>query len=266
MQDVDDSSLLAAAICEALAEKTGAGSVRDAAEIVREMLAPLVAAALTGRRVAAVAHELRNPLAVIATSASILAQRAGDDERARKHLQRIDAQVKIASSLALELLEGASPRPPAIERAELLALLAECVDALALPPTITVQISAPSALSAPRAVLVDRRRTAQIVGNLLNNARAACADAGELRLEVRDDGPYVLLFVRDNGPGIPEDALERVFSIGESKSANGHGFGLAIAREFARAQGGDLVARASERGALFVLTMRAEPQPQRQDR
>jgi signal transduction histidine kinase len=263
MQDVDDSSLLAAAICEALAEKTGADSVRDAAGIVREILAPLVAAALTGRRVAAIAHELRNPLAVIATSTSILAQRAGDDERVRKHLQRIEAQVKIASTMALELLEGASPRPPAIDRAELLALLAECVDAVALPPTITVQISAPSA---PRLVLVDRRRTAQIIVNLLNNARAACADAGELRLEVRDEGPYVLLLVRDNGPGIPEDAVERVFAIGESKSAHGHGLGLAIAREFARAQGGDLVARPSDRGALFVLTMRAEPQPQQQDR
>jgi len=265
MQDVDDSSLLAAAICEAIAEKTGADSARNAAEQVRELLAPLVAAALTGRRVAAVAHELRNPLAVIATSASILAQRTGDDERARKHLQRIDAQVKLASALAHELLEGASARPTTIERAALLALLAECVDAVALPPTMTLHISAPTA---PKVVLVDRRRTVQIVSNLLNNARAACAEHGELRLEARDDGPYVTLLVRDTGPGIPDDALERVFAMGESKSAKGHGFGLAIAREFARAQGGELVARPSERGALFALTMRAEQeqQHQRQDR
>lgn len=263
MQHVEDSSLLATAICEALAAKTGAECVRNAVDLVREMLAPLVSAALTGRRAAAVAHELRNPLAVIATSASILAQRVGDDERSQRHLQRIEQQVRIASSLANELLEGGSPRPPTIEPVDLRSLLAECVEAVVLPPTISVNITLPPA---PRAVLVDRRRTVQIVCNLLDNARAACADVGKLSLELCDDGPNVLLLVRDDGPGIAEDAIERIFAIGESSSTQGHGLGLAIAREFARAQGGDLVARPSDRGALFVLTMRAALAVERQER
>jgi signal transduction histidine kinase len=255
MQDVDDSSVLAEAICDAIAKHTGLDSVRDARAVVVAQLAPLVAAALAGRRAAALSHELRNPLAVIATSASLLAPRVGDDERGRKHIARIDAQVKLASSLAHELLDAASPRPIQLELVALHSLVIDCVDSANLPPTITVNVrddDAPASVAR-----LDRRRTQQILGNLLSNARAACGDHAELALAITRDGPHLIVTVQDNGPGIAREDFDRVFALGVSKSAAGHGFGLAISREWARAQGGDLALRPSDVGACFALRVAA---------
>jgi signal transduction histidine kinase len=256
MQDVDDSSVLAEAICDAIAKHTGLDSVRDARAVVAAQLAPLVAAAIAGRRAAALSHELRNPLAVIATSASLLAPRVGDDERGRKHIARIDAQVKLASSLAHELLDAASPRPILLELVALHPLVLDAVESANLPPTVSVKIND----DAPAAVArLDRRRTQQILGNLLSNARAACGDHAELALAITRDGPHLIVTVQDNGPGIAREDFDRVFALGVSKSAAGHGFGLAISREWARAQGGDLALRPSDVGARFALRVtRAE--------
>jgi two-component system, CitB family, sensor kinase len=98
-----------------------------------------------------------------------------------------------------------------------------------------------------------------IVGNLVDNAMDAVADAPEPRIEVTlyADGAEAVVEVRDNGPGIAPDQLERVFEAGWSTKGPGtageRGLGLALVRHSATTMGGSVAAR-TEGGA--VLTAR----------
>ncbi len=262
MQPVDDSSQLVEAICAAFAHaaRVDERAASSAHAAVQSLLAPLVASAIAGRRAAHVAHELRNPLAVIATSASILAGRAGADERVRKHLARIDAQVKIASSLALELLDAGSPRPLAIEATPVAELVRGSIEQSSLPQSVTIELRLDAESERSR-VAVDRRRTTQILLNLLRNAHTAAGDAARITLAIARDGPHLVISVQDDGPGLAPGALVALFSEGSTRSADGHGIGLALSRAWARAQGGELSLASSERGARFELRCPVTKEP-----
>ena len=261
MQPLDDSSRLAAQLCEAIAEAAGLDPAQTAAAQARAqtLLAPLVAAAIAGRAAGQVAHELRNPLAVIATSASLLGSRVGD-ERAKKHVQRIEAQVKIAAALAHELLDAASARAVTLEPFAIDALVRSALDAFALEHRAIVTLESPDA---SLSVLADRRRTLQILHNLLANARQVAGESAAISLVARPDGPHVLLLVQDNGPGVAPELRSRLFEQGATGSSRGHGFGLHLSRELARAQGGELSLAESAAGACFVLQLMRAPESAR---
>ncbi|WP_207284020.1 sensor histidine kinase [Pseudomonas sp. FW300-N2F2] len=109
---------------------------------------------------------------------------------------------------------------------------------------------------------LDKHRVLQILVNLINNAKQAL-DAGVnrppriiLRLKVVDDG-RVRVEVEDNGEGIAQDNLARVFEHGFTTRVDGHGFGLHSCILAAHEMGGDLTAQSAGpgRGALFILEL-----------
>jgi signal transduction histidine kinase len=104
----------------------------------------------------------------------------------------------------------------------------------------------------------DAEKMGQVVRNLVSNAIKFSPDGGLVLVtlahtELADGVPGLLLSVRDNGPGIPDDELEAVFdkfvqSSRNSKSAGGTGLGLAIAREVVNAHQGSICARNNDDG------------------
>ncbi|SDA92785.1 Histidine kinase-, DNA gyrase B-, and HSP90-like ATPase [Pseudomonas sp. NFACC15-1] len=109
---------------------------------------------------------------------------------------------------------------------------------------------------------LDKHRVLQILVNLINNAKQAL-DAGVnrppriiLRLKIVDDG-RVRVEVEDNGEGIAQDNLARVFEHGFTTRVDGHGFGLHSCILAAHEMGGDLTAQSAGpgRGALFILEL-----------
>jgi signal transduction histidine kinase len=97
--------------------------------------------------------------------------------------------------------------------------------------------------TAPAEVIADPLALRQLVSNLLDNA---VKYGGGARCRVARDGHSVLLLIDDDGPGVEEDALERMFTPFErgnaarDPSTGGVGLGLALARGIARAHGGDV--------------------------
>jgi signal transduction histidine kinase len=115
---------------------------------------------------------------------------------------------------------------------------------------------------------LDKHRVLQILVNLINNAKQAL-DAGTnrppqiiLRLKVVDDG-RVRVEVEDNGEGIAQDNLARVFEHGFTTRVDGHGFGLHSCILAAHEMGGDLTAQSAGpgSGALFSLELPLTPAP-----
>ncbi len=106
----------------------------------------------------------------------------------------------------------------------------------------------------------------QIVANLLSNVERYAASGGEVVVSTRAADGRVVVSVADRGPGVPPRERDAIFEpfhrAGDSlTAASGTGIGLAIARELARAAGGDLVLAEAERGARFELTLPAFPMP-----
>lgn len=119
------------------------------------------------------------------------------------------------------------------------------------------------ALGEDAIVLVDDRRATQIVLNLLSNAVKFTPEGGQIAAELRCEGGFAALTIRDTGIGIPENMQERVFEKFQqvtetiySRKSEGAGLGLHISRELARLMGGDitLVSQPGE-GSRFTVTL-----------
>jgi signal transduction histidine kinase len=105
---------------------------------------------------------------------------------------------------------------------------------------------------------LDPQRTEQVVGNLLANAIRYTPEGGKAGITVEKAAGSVTLTVSDNGPGVPEEDLSRIFNRfwrvekSRSRASGGAGLGLAIARQLVEAQGGRISARNLPEGGLQV--------------
>lgn len=119
--------------------------------------------------------------------------------------------------------------------------------------------------------LLDRHRVLQVLVNLLANAKhalkAADGDARDLEVTVSrqaaGDRGELRITVRDNGIGIAQENIDRVFSMGYSSRGDGHGVGLHSCANLAREMGGSLTAHSEghNRGATFVLSIPLTKEP-----
>ncbi|MDP2350058.1 MAG: HAMP domain-containing sensor histidine kinase [Chloroflexota bacterium] len=228
------------------------------ADALETTVGSLEAAQQQNRRfVADVAHELRTPLTALVAEASLIeGGLEGLSPGARRAAELLVADVRRLRTLVDELMEisrfDAAAEQPQLERMDLGRVVTSVV-AARLPE---------AAVSIPRdpvAVDSDPRRLDRIVSNLLDNARAHAPGAPvEVALTMTLGGALVV--VADRGPGVPADALprlfERFFKADPSRGSGGSGLGLAIAAEHAALLGGTLRARARPGGGLvFVLTL-----------
>ncbi|MBI2976323.1 MAG: sensor histidine kinase, partial [Chloroflexi bacterium] len=107
-------------------------------------------------------------------------------------------------------------------------------------------------------VNADPQRVEQVVGNLLSNALRYVPSKGRVAIEVRRAAQGVELAVTDDGPGVPEADLPKLFDRfwrsekSRGRAAGGAGLGLAIARQLVEAQGGTIAAANVPGGGLRV--------------
>ena len=104
-----------------------------------------------------------------------------------------------------------------------------------------------------------RQLIAQAVSNLIENAIRYAAGGGEIRLVTGKVGEQLAIVVADRGPGIPADrrseALRRFGRLDSSRSEEGAGLGLALARSIAHLHGGELVLEENAPGLIAMLRL-----------
>ena len=114
-------------------------------------------------------------------------------------------------------------------------------------------------------ISTDKHKIAQILINLLRNAKYACDDAGrtdkQITLRITADSGHVAIAVSDNGVGIPAENLTRIFNHGFTTRAHGHGFGLHSGALAAKELGGSLTVLSAGpgTGATFILQLPGKP-------
>jgi signal transduction histidine kinase len=222
-----------------------------------------------GTMASAVAHEIRNPLGVIAAQAKLL-ERAGASEKSVRALRH---EVGRAKKFLDDLLRYSKPRPldiQEIDAAAALELAAENVRQLLGEGAPRIEVLAET--GSELGLEVDRAAYNDVAVALLHNAAvAACGKtdgaAGRVMASVKRGAAGVVVEVEDDGPGVPpaiEDSLFRPFVTGRGRDAThpGTGLGLAIAARWVERHGGTLRhERPAAGGARFVVSWPRRPGP-----
>jgi len=214
---------------------------------------------------AVVAHDLRNPLAMIHTSASFLLDVVPDAgrEMEREQFRAIHRSASRALRLTRDLMDVTRMETGKLEMESAPVPLAVVVDEAVAPHRHAaegrgLELRVELAEGLPP-VLADRDRVVQVLDNLLANAVKFTPAGGAVRVSAARRGGEVLVSVEDSGPGLPEEALERVFDRfwqAERIDNRGLGLGLAIVRGLVEAHGGRVwVENRPEGGAAFRFTL-----------
>jgi len=215
----------------------------------------------------AVSHDLRTPLATISAAAESLLQEdvAWSPEDRTAFAREIASEAQrlgrlVDNLLDLSRIEGGRLRPQKAWH-DLSGLVEEVLDRLK-PITARHRVTVEIPDDLPP-LLLDYVEIAQVLSNLIENAAKYTPSGTEIAIRgSRADGE-VVVEVADRGPGLPPEALERVFERfyrldGQGVQSGGTGLGLAVAKGLVEAHGGRI--RAENRpdgGARFVFTLPA---------
>ncbi|MDT5220004.1 MAG: two-component system, OmpR family, sensor kinase [Mycobacterium sp.] len=212
------------------------------------------------------AHELRTPIAGIQAAAEQLVANAGqqDDPQARGQYRRaslLQSDARRAGRLVADMLDlSRIDAGISLDRHDTdLAVIvdAEAQRAAMLAPQLSIVRTGLERLT----VLADPTRVAQILSNLLDNARRHTPAEGSITIDLSADGGEAVVTVSDTGPGVPDDERLRIFErlvrldAARDRDHGGAGLGLSIARALARAHDGDLVCVPNDGGAQFRFTL-----------
>ena len=223
-------------------DRRTAAVIRSQMETIRQARSRLAQAeklASLGQLATAIAHEVRNPLAVIRSAAQGLAENEAGEE-ARQACAFITAEIDRLTSVIGSLLDFA--RPPRLEPRRIpVAALFERIELLTREELLErgIRLRLPEPSSLPE-VTADFDLLSQVILDLLANAREAVPAGGEIGLSAARRADAVEIDVTDSGPGIAPELRERIFDPFFTTRARGVGLGLAVARQILGAHGGSI--------------------------
>ncbi len=243
-----------------------AAEVSTLGRAFEEMRIALEGKAYVERYTQTLAHEIKAPLSAIRGAAELLAENPPEPERGRfiANLQSEAARLQNLVERLLELAALETRRPGSargdVELAEVVRAVRNSVEAVAQARQVglTVAVATGARLQGEKFLLE------QCVGNLVRNALEFSPSGGKVTIALRAGAGGAEIVIEDDGPGIPDYALPKIFDRFYSlprpdTGRKSSGLGLSIAREVARLHGGNVaLGNRAEGGARAVLTLPCE--------
>jgi PAS domain S-box-containing protein len=242
--DLLDVSLTISPIKDASGRIVGASKILRDISSRKRMETSLLQAekiAATGRMAATIAHEINNPLEAVLNLLYLLRRHVNTSE-AKSYLSTAEIELNRVAHIAKQTLGYYREHTSAVRLP--LAQLAEHALAVYSPRCSATDITIERCLDSRTKVVVRRGEMTQVISNILANAIYAMPEGGRLCIcvsDVRTPAPGVLLTVEDNGSGIPEENLDRVFeAFFTTRITVGTGIGLFVAKQFVEGHGGKI--------------------------
>jgi signal transduction histidine kinase len=237
-------------------------AMQDEAVVRQQELAHAERLNTLGEMAAGLAHELNQPLMAIIgfTDHCIHSIETGksEPEQLTRTLQDTSREAKRAGEIIKRMRRLVSKRTPVRETVEINDIVNESVDLIR--PGLDVQIKMELGEALPTAK-VDRVQMQQVILNLAQNAVQAMKDSDcescELTLRTDTTEKELIVEVADNGPGLPQETLERLFDPFFTRNKpEGLGLGLSITRNIVESHGGELTVKSNDtQGLTFRFTI-----------
>lgn len=211
--------------------------------------------ALLGQLSAGISHEIRNPLASIQGAVEILGQAVPAKDPRSEFAQIARKEVARLEKLTSEILQFSRPAPPEKRKTDFAELI-EAACRLIADQARRQKIELIQRIDRPAPViLVDPEQVKQVLINLLINAIQAQVDGGKITISGKTESGEWVTSVRDSGPGIPVEKLDRVFDPFFTTKKEGTGLGLSISYQLVNNNGGRIWATSEPgKGACFYLS------------
>ena len=213
-----------------------------------------------GRVVASIAHEIRNPLGIIRSSAELLLRRV---DKADKSTGRIlgaifDESVRLSQTVN-DFLDYARPRQPRRDLVDVNLVLDQAMAFLG-SEFRTNDVEVVRSLPQEFLTLGDKDLLYRAFYNILVNARQAMAGPGSIRIDGAREGDMLLVRFQDSGPGFPPEHIGQMLDPFFTTKDDGTGLGLPIVSSIITSHGGEIaLENAPEGGALVIVRLPAAP-------
>jgi signal transduction histidine kinase len=215
-----------------------------------------------GQLSAGVAHEIRNPLTGIATSAEVLGTRLGGSEDKLKYVAAILDETRRLDGIVRNLLSFARPAKPrfgACAPGEVCARVVGLLADQAAKKGIDVRVRDDLGGLLLHA---DADQLTQVLINLVLNAIEACERGNSIEISLRaerDDAgaakDVARIDVCDDGPGVPPEVADRLFEPFVTTKTQGTGLGLAISQQIVEEHGGSIRCERGASGTTFIIRL-----------
>jgi two-component system sensor histidine kinase AtoS len=192
--------------------------------------------AFLGQTSAELAHELKNPLAIIKSSVDVL-RRKHDPEKIEKPFEFISEEILRVSRLVDDILSFSREKRLLLEPFSPIVVLETVLVSLGNQyPDIKIAVN----ISDKLRLIGDKDAFVQIASNLVRNAAAAMNSRGRIEISAQQQKSKLFIDFSDNGPGIPGEIVPHLFEPFVSGSRTGTGLGLSIVRALCEASGWDI--------------------------
>ncbi len=215
--------------------------------------------AAIGSLAAAVAHEIRNPINGIKGAQEIVFEKFTPEDKEFKFVGIVRKEMSRLEDIVSEILSFARPREPNMRRTDIGAVVSSVADmccnhAAAKGVRLRVEPSAGDIHANADADMIK-----QALLNLALNGIDACGPGGEVSISVEKEAGQAVIRVRDNGSGVCEANLEKIFEPFFSTKTAGTGLGLAVSRGIIEKHGGNISVKSKEgEGSVFEARLDAE--------
>jgi two-component system NtrC family sensor kinase len=228
--------------------------------------------AAIGELSAGIAHEINNPIAIIAQEAEWAAHLIGDAEKkcdvdfseVKDSLREVRAQVDRCKNITHKLLDFARKREPVLQEVDVARIIedmARLVDKEAMYKDVTLVRSLP--MNLPR-LRTDAPLLRQVVLNLMTNALHAVDKGGRIEVSAFADDEVLSISISDNGCGIAPENMDKIFNpfFTTKPPGQGTGLGLSMCHTLITGMKGEIRVKSQPgQGATFTVRLPRQPSP-----